>query len=212
MAFDVATFRSNLLFDGARPSLFDVFMTVPGLVALEGVNRDITFKARAASLPGDSISSIVVNYFGREIKVAGTRTFPDWTMTIINDENFLIRNVFERWMSRMNEHVANVRNAAFIRGDGGYQTDIFINQYAKTGAQNSPMGVGPINTAVIKDYGLIGAFPVDVSPIELDWANGDAIEEFTVTFSYQWWETYAPVPTTDSGTGNVAVPGLGAAV
>lgn len=200
MPFDVQQFRSTLIYDGARPSLFDVSMSVPPQVAIGNVNQQITFRARAASLPGDSISSISVNYFGREIKVAGTRSFPEFTITVINDEDFVIRNTFERWMSAINQHVSNVRNPTFLRGDGGYQSDVFISQYGKAGASGS-------NNGIIKDYGLIGAFPTDLSPIELDWGSGDNIEEFTITFAYQWWETYAPVPTTDSGSGNVGQPG-----
>ena len=55
MAFNVQEFRASLLYDGARPSLFDVSMTVPALVAFEGVNRQITFRAKATELPADSI-------------------------------------------------------------------------------------------------------------------------------------------------------------
>ena len=206
MAFDVQQFRASLAADGARSSLFEVQLVFPGLATTGltaggagGVTtpeQQVTFKARATSLPGDSINSITVNYFGREIKVAGTRTFPDWTITVINDEDFIIRNAFEKWMSRMNEHVANVRNPAFLRGDGGYQSTVTVKQFSKTGAAQGPTLASPINTGVIKRYDLIGAFPTDVSPIELDW-GADTIEEFTVTFAYQWWESRAPVPTTD---------------
>jgi hypothetical protein len=31
-------------------------------------------------------------------------------------------------------------------------------------------------------------FPIDISPIELDWGANDSIEEYAVTFAYQWWE------------------------
>ena len=218
MPFDVQQFRSSLVADGARPSLFDVSLVFPGLAtagltaanpAASTPEQQVTFKARATSLPGDSINSITVNYFGREIKVAGTRSFPDWTITVINDEDFIIRNAFEKWMSRMNEHVANVRNGSFLKGDGGYQTTVSVKQYSKTGAAQGPTLQSPVITGVIKRYDLIGAFPVEVSPIELDWASGDAIEEFTVTFAYQWWESLSPIPTTDaSSSTTVVVPGI----
>ena len=96
MPFNVQNFRASLVTDGARAALFDVSLVVPPVVALPGVTENIVFKARATSLPGDSVSSINVNYFGREIKVAGTRTFPDWSITVINDEDFLIRNKIGR--------------------------------------------------------------------------------------------------------------------
>jgi len=30
-------------------------------------------------------------------------------------------------------------------------------------------------------------FPIDITPIDLDWGSNDTIEEFTVTFQYQYW-------------------------
>lgn len=211
MAFNVQEFRASLLYDGARPSLFDVSMTVPALVAFEGVNRQITFRAKATELPGDSINPISLNYFGREIKVAGVHSFNDWSITVINDEDFTIRNTFERWMSAINSHVGNVRAPQFIRGDGGYQCDAFVTQYSKTGGGVGAAGVAGITggTGIIKDYGMIGCFPTEIAPIQLDWGSNAEVEEFQVTFSYQWWETYAPNPTTDTGTGNIAQPGAG---
>lgn len=191
MAFNVQEFRSSLLFDGARPSLFDVTMVFPAIVATGGTavgavgtaSQQVTFKAKSSSLPGDSISSIPVQYFGREIKVAGTRSFTDWSFTVINDEDFVIRNAFERWMSGLNSHVGNLRIPDFMNSVG-YQTDAYVTQYSKEGT-------------LIKQYKMIGCFPTDVSAIDLDWSQGDQIEEFAVTFAYQWWES---ILTTDAST------------
>ena len=191
MPFNVQNFRASLQFDGARASLFEVTMTFPAVVATGGgapgaigsAAQQVTFKAKSSSLPGDSISSIPVNYFGREIKVAGTRAFTDWSFVVINDEDFLIRNSFERWMSGINSHVGNLRLGAMATAPG-YQVDAFITQFAKTGEP-------------IKTYRLVGAFPVDVAAIDVDWGSGDQIEEFNVTFAYQWWES---ILTTDSTT------------
>jgi hypothetical protein len=32
-------------------------------------------------------------------------------------------------------------------------------------------------------------FPTDVAQIDLDWGSNDAIEEYTVNFSLQYWES-----------------------
>lgn len=188
MAFNIQDFRSSMKTDGARASLFDVSMTFPLPVATGSAPgssgtaaQQITFRARSTSLPGDSISAIGVNYFGREIKVAGTRSFTDWSFTVINDEDFTIRNAFERWMSGINSHVSNLRLPTMLSGDAGYQQDAFVTQYGKTGD-------------IIKVYKLVGCFPTDVSAIDLDW-GAEGIEEFAVTFAYQWWES---IGTTDS--------------
>lgn len=204
MAFNVNDFRSSLTWDGARASLFDVVMTLPPVLGLgtSVLDTEIRFKARATSLPGDSVSSISVPYFGREIKVAGTRTFPDWSITVINDEDFRIRNNLEIWMSAINSHVNN-RRASTAARSAGYQSDAWVRQYAKTGGE--PPGVGsPTGPAIpIKYYRFVNLFPIDVSPIDLDWGMGDQIEEFSVAFAYQWWESI----TTDGVPSNVGFIG-----
>ena len=42
---------------------------------------------------------------------------------------------------------------------------------------------------VIKSYNFVGLFPVDISPIDLDWGSNDSIEEYSVTFAYQYWNS-----------------------
>lgn len=178
MAFNIGQFRSEMKGDGARPNLFECTINFPtgGVPAVQNSSIPYTFKARAAQLPGSTVNAIPVNYFGRELKFAGNRTFPEWTVTIINDESFNIRNSFETWLNAINSHAGNLRAAGFRTGDGGYQRDGYIKQYAKSGK-------------IIKKYKFIGMFPIDVSPIEMDWGANDAIEEFAVTFAYQWWES-----------------------
>jgi hypothetical protein len=167
-------------------------MPFPALVGTGGTapqtfgsaTEQFTFKAKSSSLPGDTIGQIPVSYFGREIKVAGNRTFPEWTVTIINDEDFTLKTTFERWMSSINSHVQNLRDPAFLSGDGGYEVDAIVNQYGKAGN-------------VIKQYKMVGCWPTDVSPIDVGWENTDSIEEFQVTFALQWWES---PDSTDSST------------
>ena len=184
---NIQQFRSQLTGDGARPNLFECALTFPiqassgGQLAPGGgqdnvsLSEKFTFMARAAQLPGSTVNQIPVNYFGRELKFSGNRTFPEWTVTIINDEDFLLRDSFEKWMSGLNSHVSNIRGASF-ENSLGYQQDGFVSQYGKGGN-------------IIKQYKFVGMFPIDVSPIELDWGSNDTIEEYAVTFAYQWWES-----------------------
>ena len=174
MEFRVQEFRAAMNFDGARPNLFQLELTFPTLVG--GAQQQFTFMARASELPGDFNASVSAYYFGRELKFAGNRTFPDWTFTIINDEDMQIRRAFEVWMSGINSHAGNLRNPSFIKGDGGYQSDGYVTHFGKVGD-------------AIKRYKMIGCFPTEVSPIGLDWGANDQIEEYSVTLAYQWWES-----------------------
>jgi hypothetical protein len=183
-------------YDGARPNLFNCEMSFPPALSGGAAQSKFTFMARAAQLPGSTVNQIPQFYFGRELKFAGNRSFPEWTVTIINDEDFVIRDTFEQWMSNLNSHVGNLRDPAFVQGDGGYQSDAFVTQYGKAGTQ-------------LKKYNFIGMFPIDISPIELDWGSNDTIEEYAVTFAYQWWEWAGGQngPTTDSvGANSITSP------
>jgi hypothetical protein len=175
MAFNVAEFRANLLGDGARPNLFQVSLAFPAIANSPIAGQRITFLAKTAQLPGSTVGTATVNYFGRELKFAGNRTFPDWSLTIINDEDFNIRNAFERWMDALNSHSLNVRNPAAFN-QLLYTADAKVTQFSKTGAP-------------IKTYNFVGLFPTDVAPIDLDWGTNDTIEEFGVTLAYQYWES-----------------------
>ena len=176
MSFNVTEFRANLIGDGARPNLFQVTMTFPQYTA-DSVNsgQALTFLCKTAQLPGSSVGTVPLYYFGRELKFVGNRNFADWTITIINDENFKVRKAFETWMNGINSHSTNVRNPVAVN-TLGYSVDAKVDQFNKAGE-------------IIKSYKFVGAFPVDLSPIDLDWGANDSIEEFSATLAYQWWES-----------------------
>lgn len=190
MAFSPSEFRSALVLDGARPNLFQVSMTFPRLTSVPSfttgpagaasASNKFTFMCKTAQLPGSTVSAVPVFYFGRQLNFTGNRSFPEWSVTIINDEDFIVRKAFEKWMSGLNSHATNVRDRLFTNAED-YQVDAYVTQFGKT-------------KTVEKQYKFVGMFPIDVSPIELDWGANDTIEEFAVTFAYQWWES----DTTDS--------------
>jgi hypothetical protein len=176
MAFNVAEFRANMIGDGARPNLFKVSLTFPAVVSNGAIaGQKVTFMAKTAQLPGSTINSFPLYYFGRELKFAGNRTFTDWTLQIINDEDFLIRNSLESWMNSINSHTTNIRNAAAVN-PSNYSVDAVVTQYGKAGQE-------------LKKYKFVGLFPVDVAPIDLDWGSNDSIEEYAATFAFQYWES-----------------------
>lgn len=176
MAFNVSEFRSQMVGDGARPNLFAVTLVFPTNV-VNGANagQKVTFMAKAAQLPGSTVGTVPLYYFGRELKFPGNRTFPDWTITVINDEDFTIRNSVENWLNLINSHAGNVRDKS-AAGSSNYSIDAVVTQYGKTGE-------------VLKTYKFVGLFPQDLAPIDLDWGSNDSIEEYAITFAYQWWES-----------------------
>lgn len=183
MAFNVDQFRTVMQYDGARPNLFEVSLVFPNYVELGNLaGTQSRFYCKSAALPGSTIGVVNVPYFGREVKVAGNRTFADWTVTVINDEDFVIRNAMERWHRGINENVLNLRSPQAISTSPAapgtsYAVDCEVLHYAKVGG--SP----------IKKYKFVGMWVSDIAQIDLDWGSNDTVEEFTVTFAYQYWTT-----------------------
>ena len=174
MAFSVNEFRSQMTGDGARPNLFEVSMPFPSFASPANAQTKLTFMCKTAQLPGSTVGVVPVNYFGRELKFVGNRTFADWTISVINDEDFIVRNAFERLMNGINSHNFNVRNPLAL-APLGYSVDSDITQFGKQGN-------------VLKKYRFIGVYPTDITPIDVDWGSNDTIEEFSVTLTYQWWD------------------------
>lgn len=171
MAFNINEIKSQMLFDGARPSLFQVTIQNP---ANSVADVKLPFMCEAAQLPQAEVGTVLVPYFGRQIKLAGDRTYLDWTVTIINDEDFLIRNAMEEWSNKINSFQGNIR--AF--GSASpllYKSQAQVIQYSKTGV--------PIRT-----YQLNGIFPTTIAAIDLAWATQNEVERFQVTFAVDYWE------------------------
>ena len=191
MGFNVSTFRANLTGDGARPTLFEVQLNLPA--ALQNLNsggafsQKLIFSARATQIPDSNMGQLPVQYFGRNVNIAGNRTFSEWTITIYNDEDFVVRNVLEQWMGSLNSHVGNVRKSALL-SPNDYVADGSVFQYSKIGGDESNH---------LAKYVFRNAWPMQLSPIDLDWGAMDTIEEYTVTLSIDDWtrENAADFPT-----------------
>ncbi len=195
MPFNINTFRSQgLVNGGARPSLFDVEISYNGLEQLK-------FIARASQLPAMTIGDIEVPYFGRKIKFAGDRTFADWSITVMNDEDFKVRARFEEWSNRINTIITNV-NAAGVN-PLNYKSTAIVRQYSKAGKSGENIG------KPIRSYKFIGIFPTQIDAINLDWDDTNRIETFDVTFSYDWWEPYTEENTTGAVSYSITQPGPG---
>jgi len=189
MPFNVTTFASQgLPFVVARASLFEVFMTLPTRIQSPTAEAQFRFVCKAAQLPSSTLGTVEVPYFGRKIKMAGNRTFDNWTVTIMNDEDFLVRNAFEKWSSLINNHNNNVRDVGMSSesGQNSYRSIATVRHYAKSGVFNGGTVSGDAAIPT-REYDFINIFPVSVSNIDLAWETTDAIEEFTVEFAYDYW-------------------------
>lgn len=182
MAFNINNFRSNFAGGGLRPTLFEVNITTP-IDAL--ANVQMPFRVKAANLPSGNLGTIEVPYFGRKIKVAGDRTFDPWTVTVIDDEDNLIRNALESWMSMINTHQGNLTTTQSA-SPMSYKSQAQVTHFGKTGN-------------VLRVYNFDGIHPTQIAETTLGWDSNDTLEEFTVTFNYDWWDVVGGM-TGDGGT------------
>ena len=169
---NINDFKAKLAGGGARPNQFKVTMPFPGYAQVGGEIEDLAFLCRATVIPSMTVGNINVPFRGRQIKIAGDRTFEDWTVTVLNDTDFKLRNAFERWQNGIN----NMTDNEGLTNPVDYQVDAFVDHLDRNG-----------NT--IKSYTLRGLYPTIVSAIDLNYETNDVVEEFTATFDYQYFES-----------------------
>ena len=177
----ISDFKSRLLGGGARPNLFEVELTgLPTSVALPWQAERFGFLCKAAQMPAQTIANIDVPFRGRIFKVAGDRTIENWSITIINDEDFLFRNAFEEWT----QQIANLDDNMGSTNPASYMVNAKVYQLGRGSTQASQNNGGDSNV-VLKEYEFIDIFPVSVGSIDLSYDSTDTIEEYTVEFAVQ---------------------------
>jgi hypothetical protein len=188
-------FKGRMIGGGARPNLFECELYFPSDAIPEGSSPDdisdkTRFLVKAANLPASNIASISVPFRGRDLKVAGDRTFDPWTVTVINDIDFNVRTAFERWMNLINKHEDNA----------GRINPVYVRQLGRSGV-NGTTPTSSSQIPVLKQYKFYGVFPTNISEIALGYDQTDTIEEFTVELQVQWWDALDPAGRTQLGTG-----------
>ena len=187
MANTLTDFKKALRGGGARPNLFEVTLeNLPEGVSLaesSGDNNDFSMLCKAAALPASNIAPIDVPFRGRIFKVAGDRTFDTWTVTVINDESFVIRRAMEAWMQSIGQY----SDASGFTDPNRYMATAIVKQL---GRNDSNVGLGQYagnSLRPVAQYKFYDIFPTNISQIDLSYDTSDTIEEFTVEFQVQYW-------------------------
>ena len=179
----IQSFKQSLTGGGARANQFRVQLDFPtGVIVFGNARRQAEFLCNATSLPGSTIGVAPTYFRGREVKLFGERTFANWSMTIINDTDFAIRNTFEDWMQQINDGENNTGNT----NPNDFTATMRVTQLDR----NAPAGGGGTGNDVgLKQYEFVSAWPVNISDIALSFADNDKLEEFTVELAYAYWKT-----------------------
>ena len=185
---NITEFRSRLSGGGARSNLFEVEIAFPEElnITISDVSDKVPFLVKAAEIPASNLGNIPVPYRGRVLPVAGDRTFDPWTVTIINDTDFVLRDAMEKWSNSIND----LQTAQGSIDPEVYQRSALVKQLSREGSAPGDA------EKVLRTYNFVGIYPNTVSSIPLDFGATDQIEEFQVTFNYLFYEVA-------SGLGNL---------
>ena len=194
----IVDFRSKLSGGGARSNLFEVNIKYPDSIAalIGDATGEGEFLIKAAEIPASNLGNIPVPFRGRVLPVAGDRTFDPWTVTVINDTNFIIRDAMEKWSNSIND----IQTAQGTVDPASYQTVATVSQLDRRGFSEAD------KIQILRQYVFSGIYPNVVSSIPLDYGATDQIQEFQVTFNYLFYEI---LDATGSGFGvsSIDVPG-----
>ena len=172
---------------GVRPNMFQVDISFPDTVDAD--QSLVSYMCKSAVLPAANIGVIEVPFRGRTVKIAGDRTFDNWSATFINDKEMKSRAYFEQWLNEINTHKANTSS---ITDPTAYGRSIVIRQLEKDASAGGDE---------LRSYKLWYAFPISTSAIDLAYDSNDQIEEFSVEFQYSYWTVGDDSDTTAGDSG-----------
>jgi hypothetical protein len=177
MSFATIQTLKTQLNKGARANLFEIELTFPTAVvtAIGGTGTTLTknmgLLCKAAAVPGFTVGVIEVPFkAGRRIKIAGDRTFADWSITVINDENHTLRNAMNAWVNTISS--SNYESTSKSTATD-YYSAIKIKHLKADGT-------------ISRQYQLVDAYPTDVGALDLSFDSTDTLSEFTVNFQYHY--------------------------
>lgn len=178
VATSVSDFLAQFQYGGLRPNRYQVILTFPADVAAAmgsgtSVAQKISFTCKSSSIPASTMGQVQVPYMGRQIKLSGDKTFDDWNVTVLLDNDLVGRHVFERWHDQMMSFDGNVSTTNFVNPS---------NYMAQATVQLLDRADAPLDT-----YTVEACWPVSVSEIQLGYDQNDQVSEQQVSFAVNGW-------------------------
>lgn len=180
MAANVSSFLSIFNGGGARANRYEVMIGFPTFLGITDttIQQKISFTCTSASIPASELDECTVPYKGRQIKIPGDRTFADWNVTILIDNDFKGRDVFEQWSSGM------LGNSSNLVGSTNELNTLNIFGQAQVNLLDR-------YDQVIKRYQITGMFPKNVGEVQIGYADNNQVLTQTVSFAVNEWAAYS---------------------
>lgn len=172
MTASISKFLYSFKGDLARPNRYDVQIPIPAVLAPFYLNtaRNLQFRCEATEMPGRTLVTADRKIGSAPVqKVPYQTTYNDLSMTFIVGGDMAEKLFFDQWMELINPS----SNYNF-NYKSNYTTDIAINQY-------------DVEDNLTYKAVLIGAYPMIVNQLDLDWTN-DSYHKLTVVFAYTNWQ------------------------
>ena len=182
-AHNASKFRSMLKHGGLRQNSFKTTISIPN--ANTGVDEQFSFLCTSGSVPSMTLGTATVHYFGRAINFAGDREFEPYTVTLIEDESFSVRNALEAWQNAMNLLNQDTDKRSNMCDHSQYYVDVRFEPIGVDGGACGLNGAG----GVLKTYTLKNAFPSSIGAIEFGYENNNSVASYQVTFTYDYFTT-----------------------
>jgi len=187
VSFDIDSYKTKFL-GGAKAYLFFALFTFPNSMGIQTSSNSsimdqmlspfgykagsnvVPYLVKSTSIPDSSFEEITVSYPGIPFKMAGSRSYGDWTVSFNVDEEGTLLNSFNLW-----------------------HDIIYDPKYNKPGEPATYMATQQLfllNGAgeSTRSYNLVNAWPKSIGAVSLDYSSTD-IATVDVTFAYQYFTT-----------------------
>ena len=165
----LSNFIGALKDGGSRAAQFEV--EIAG--APVGVPNDFKFLCRGTTVPTLTIAEVEVPYRGRNIYVAGDRSYDAWEITVFSDRDQTMRAFFETWQNHMGDIGIRTDRSEMGSSPSGYYANASVKQLDK-------------NDDVLRTYHLYDVWPTAVNGSEMTFDSGGGVMEFGVSFRFNY--------------------------
>ena len=156
---------------GARPNKYQINFNFPTVVGSIVNQRDMSILCKAAQFPSKTVGTIEVFNQGRKLPLPGDTAYENtWSTTFYNTETHDIRRDILNWMKAMDNFQANYHSGE----PAALMVDCQVKQLDSKQKE----------TAI---YTFHNFWPSVVSEIEIDAETQNAVETFTVTWTFSDW-------------------------
>lgn len=181
MSSEIQNILENIVGDGARSTKFDCMINFNS-TDLFPAEKDIYALVKTSQFPGKTHDVIDMKYKGRTIPIKGQVKYDNtWSCTFYLTEDHALKIAFENWIESLDQQ-HNIKSVG-----GGIK---------RAQAQNYSSYAGTLHIAQMNFQGneqcvlytLHHCFPKSVSAVDVDYSEVGQIGEFTVEFSYAYFD------------------------